>query len=58
MVRREYVSFQTNGIGLGFNPNNDMLYAINPLASQVKVIDTTSDSIVGSIPVGKKSFAN
>ncbi len=51
--QREYVSFQTNGIGLAFNPNNDMLYAVNPLASQVKVIDTSSDSIVASIPVGK-----
>jgi len=50
--KREYVSFQTSGISLAHNPNNDLLYAVHSEANHVDVIDTRTDTIIEKIPVG------
>ncbi len=51
--QREYTSFQTNGIGLEYNPNNEMLYAAHSQVNHVNVIDTNQDVVIDTIPVGK-----
>ena len=51
--QREYTTFQTNGIGLEYNPNNEMLYAAHSQVNHVNVIDTNQDMVVDTIPVGK-----
>lgn len=50
---REYVYFNTNAIGLKYNSNNEMLYAVHSTVNHINVIDTNSDTVVGTIPVGK-----
>jgi len=51
--QREYVTFATSGIGLAYNPNNEMLYVVHSEVSHINVIDTNKDEVVGTIPVGK-----
>ena len=51
--QREYTSFSTNGIGLEYNPNNEMLYAAHSEVNHVNVIDTNQDVVVDTIQVGK-----
>jgi predicted secreted protein with PEFG-CTERM motif len=47
-----YISFQTNGLGLAYNLNNEMLYVIQSGVNHVDVIDTKQDTVVGTITVG------
>jgi YVTN family beta-propeller protein len=49
---REYVYFATSGVGLAYNSNNKMLYVIHSEINSVKVINTDTNLVVGSIPVG------
>lgn len=49
--QREYTTFATNGIGLEYNPNNEMLYAAHSEVNHVNVIDTNQDVVVDTIPV-------
>lgn len=51
--QREYVTFQTNSIGLAYNPNTELLYAVHSTVNHVNVIDTNTDKDLGDIPVGK-----
>ncbi len=51
--QREYSYFPTNGIGLEYNPNNEMLYAAHSEVNHVNVIDTNQDVVVDTIQVGK-----
>lgn len=51
--QREYTTFQTNGVGLAYNPNNEMLYVVHSEVNHVNVIDTNSDKTVGTISAGK-----
>lgn len=50
----QYNVFQTNGVGLAYNPNNEMLYAVHHDVNHVNVIDTEKDVVVGTISVGIK----
>ncbi len=47
-----YVKFPTNGIGLAYDPNNEMLYVVQSGVNRVDVIDTRQDVPVKTIPVG------
>lgn len=47
-----YINFQTNGLGLAYDSNNEMLYVIHAGVNNLSVIDTKQDTIVGTIPVG------
>lgn len=51
--QREYVTFQTNAIGLEYNPDTELLYATHTTVNRVAVIDTKTDTHVDSIAVGK-----
>lgn len=51
--QREYVTFNTNAIGLAYNPNNELLYAVHSTVNHVNVIDTNTDTNLGEISVGK-----
>ena len=51
--QREYITFQTNGIGLEYDPHNEMLYVAHSSVNHVNVIDTNQDVVVDTIPVGK-----
>ncbi len=50
--QREYVTFQTQAIGLAYNPNTELLYAVHSTVNHVNVIDTNTDTNLGDIPVG------
>ena len=50
--QREYSTFQTNGIGLDYNPNNEMLYVVHSEASHINVINTNNNQVVETIIVG------
>jgi YVTN family beta-propeller protein len=47
-----YLTFQTNGVGLAYDSNNEMLYVVHAGVNRVEVIDTKQDTVVGTIPVG------
>jgi YVTN family beta-propeller protein len=47
-----YLTFQTNGVGLAYDNNNEMLYVVHAGVSHVDVIDAKQDTVVGTIPVG------
>jgi len=49
---REYVYFATSGVGLKYNPINDLLYVVHSEVNHVNVIDTDSDESLGDISVG------
>lgn len=51
--QREYVTFQTNAVGLEYNPDTELLYAVHSTVNRVVVIDTKTDRSVDSITVGK-----
>lgn len=51
--QREYVTFKTNAIGLEYNPDTELLYAVHSTVNRVVVIDTETDRSVDSITVGK-----
>ena len=51
--QREYVTFQTNAVGLEYNPDTELLYAIHTTVNRVAVIDTRTDTHVDSIVVGR-----
>ncbi|RNJ79446.1 MAG: hypothetical protein EB829_01935, partial [Nitrosopumilus sp. H8] len=51
--QREYVTFNTNAIGLDYNPNTGMLYAAHTTVNKINVIDTRTNTNVAEIPVGK-----
>ncbi len=52
--QREYVTFTTNAVGLEYNPDTGLLYAVHNTVNQVVVIDTATDTTVGSsIAVGR-----
>jgi len=51
--QREYTSFATSGVGLAYNPNNEMLYVVHSEVNHINVIDTTTDEVVDTIAVGK-----
>ncbi len=50
--QREYVTFQTEAIGLDYNPNTELLYAVHSTVNHVNIIDTNTDTSIGDIPVG------
>lgn len=41
---REYVNFQTGGVGMDYDPNDQMLYVANLDGNSIEVIDTNTDS--------------
>lgn len=49
---REVVYFATSGVGMSYNNNDKMLYVIHSEINHVKVVDTNTNQVVGSIPVG------
>ncbi|RNJ75554.1 MAG: YncE family protein [Nitrosopumilus sp. B06] len=51
--QREYVTFNTNAIGLAYNPHTGMLYAAHTTVNKINVIDTSTNTNVAEIPVGK-----
>ena len=51
--QREYVTFQTNAVGLEYNPNTELLYAVHTTVNRVAVIDTKTDTHVDNIAVGR-----
>jgi len=51
--QREYTYFETNAVGLKYNHNNEMLYAVHAAVNHINVIDTNTDAVVGTITVGK-----
>jgi YVTN family beta-propeller protein len=48
--QREYVNFQTSGVGMDYDPNNKMLYVANLDGHSLEVIDTTTNQFVKTIP--------
>ncbi|NNL58635.1 MAG: thioredoxin domain-containing protein, partial [Nitrosopumilus sp.] len=50
---REYVTFDTNAIGLAYNPNNELLYAVHSTVDHVNYVDTNTDTNLGHIAVGR-----
>lgn len=42
--QREYVHFQTGGVGMDYDPNDQMLYVANLDGNSIEVIDTNTDS--------------
>ena len=51
--QREYVTFQTNAVGMEYNPNTELLYAVHTTVNRVAVIDTKTDTHVDNIAVGR-----
>ncbi len=51
--QREYTYFETNAVGLKYNHNNEMLYAVHAAVNHINVIDTNTDTVVDTITVGK-----
>lgn len=51
--QREYVTFQTNAVGLEYNPSTELLYAVHTTVNRVAVIDTKTDIHVDNIVVGR-----
>ncbi len=51
--QREYVTFQTDAVGLEYNPNTELLYAVHTTVNRVAVIDTKTDTHVDNIAVGR-----
>ena len=51
--QREYVTFTTNAVGLEYNPDTELLYAVHNMVNLVVVIDTRTDTVIDSIAVGK-----
>nr|MCH9658581.1 thioredoxin domain-containing protein [archaeon] len=51
--QREYVNIQTNAIGLKYNPNTELLYAVHSTVHHVNIIDTNTDQNLGDISVGR-----
>ena len=51
--QREYVTFQTNAVGLEYDPDTGLLYAVHTTVNRVAVIDTKTDTHVDSIVVGR-----
>ncbi|EGG42102.1 hypothetical protein Nlim_1117 [Candidatus Nitrosarchaeum limnium SFB1] len=47
--QREYVNFQTSGVGMDYDPNNKMLYVANFDGHSIEVIDTTTNKYVQTI---------
>ena len=50
--QREYITFDTDAVGLAYNQGTGMLYAVHSTVDSVAVIDTVSDTKRGDIPVG------
>lgn len=50
--QREYVTFQTNGVGIEYNDANEMLYVVHSKPGHINVIDTNKDQVVDTIDVG------
>lgn len=48
--QREYVNFQTSGVGMDYDPNDKMLYVANLDGHSLEVIDTTTNQFVKTIP--------
>jgi YVTN family beta-propeller protein len=51
--QREYVEIETSAIGLKYNPNSELLYAVHSRVNHVNIIDTNNDENLGDIPTGK-----
>jgi YVTN family beta-propeller protein len=45
------VTLITGGWSMDYNPNNQMLYVANYNANEIVIIDTRTDTVVGTIPV-------
>lgn len=50
--QREYLTFETNGVGLEYNPANDMLYVVHSKPGHINVIDVDKEQVVDTIDVG------
>lgn len=48
--QREYVNFQTSGVGMDYDPNDKMLYVANLDGHSLEVIDTATNQFVKTIP--------
>jgi YVTN family beta-propeller protein len=51
--QREYVTFDTDAVGLAYNPNTEILYAVHTTVNHINYIDTKTDTNLGDIVVGK-----
>lgn len=51
--QREYITFDTNALGMAYNPNTELLYAVHSTVNHVNIIDTKTDTNLGDIEVGK-----
>lgn len=51
--QREYTTFATSGIGLAYHEGNKMLYVVHSEVNHVNVVDTQTNQVVQTIPVGK-----
>jgi YVTN family beta-propeller protein len=47
--QREYIDFQTSGVGIDYNSNNKMLYVANFDGHSIEVIDTATNEYVRTI---------
>lgn len=50
--KTNYTQFDTSGVGMAYDSNNKMLYVVESEVNQVQIVDTTKDTVVGTIPVG------
>ena len=50
--QREYITFDTDAVGLAYNPDTGMLYAAHSTVDRIAIIDTLSDTKLGDIRVG------